>query len=237
MTKNNNNEIDEDVEEVLDERINLADWEPKTDLGRRVKNGEFANISEVLRCPQPIREVEIIDYFLPNLREEIIDVTRVQRVTDSGRRMKFRVVTAVGNGDGFIGVGKAKGKEAGQTIRKSIERAKLNLKEIKRGCGSWECGCGEPHSVPFKVFGKCGSVRVTLKPAPKGTGLVSGEIAKKILDLAGIKDVYTHTEGHTRTSINFAFAVLDALDNTNRIKLKDSHIKELGIITGFVEAD
>jgi len=222
-------EIEEELEDV---RIDISGWEPKTLLGKKVKSGEITSISELLKSPTPIREVEIIDYLVPDLKEEIIDVSRVQRTTDSGRRMRFRVVTAVGNNNGYIGVGEAKGKEAGQTIRKSIQRAKLNLKEIKRGCGSWECGCGDPHSIPFRISGKSGSVRVTLSPAPKGAGLVSGEIAKKILNLAGIKDVWVHTEGHTRTSINFAFAVLDALYNTRGIKLKEKDINELGVISG-----
>ena len=92
----------------------------------------------------------------------------VQRMTDSGRRVRFGVTCAVGNADGFIGVGRAKGKEVGPTIRKAIDNAKLNMIEIKRGCGSWECGCGKPHTLPFEVIGRCGSVTVGLKPAPRG---------------------------------------------------------------------
>jgi len=212
----------------------FSGWEPKTALGMKVMSGEIKDIDELMKYPSPIKEVEIIDALLPELDEEIIDVARVQRTTDSGRRMRFRVVTAVGNKNGYVGVGKAKGKEAGPTIRKAIEKAKLNIKGTKRGCGSWECGCGELHSVPFKVVGKCGSVRVFLSPAPKGTGLVSGEIARKILTLAGIKDVWVHTEGYTRTSINFAFAVLNALENTNKMKIREKDTERLGIISGAV---
>ena len=68
--------------------------------------------------------------------------------------------------------------------------------------------------MPFTVKGKAGSVRVVLKPAPKGTGLVAGDVAKKVLAMAGIKDVWTQTFGETRTTYNFAMAVLDALRNT-----------------------
>jgi len=216
----------------FEDKIDLSNWVPRTSIGEKVKNGEIKTMSEFMKFSTPIKEVEIVDKLLPNMGEEVIDVGRVQRVTDSGRRMRFRVVVGVGNRNGYVGIGEAKGKEAGPTIRKAIERAKLNIVEIKRGCGSWECGCGNPHTVPFRVTGKLGSVSVTLYPAPKGAGLVSGEITRKILALAGISDVWVHTEGHTRTAINFSKAVLDALSNTKKMKVKDSDIDNLKIISG-----
>ncbi|MBD3387703.1 MAG: 30S ribosomal protein S5 [Candidatus Altiarchaeales archaeon] len=213
-----------------DEEVKV--WKPKTKLGWKVHNGEITSMHEVMQQSSPIKEVEIIDKLLPELQEEILDVGRVQRVTDSGRRMRFRIVAAVGNRDGYFGVGESKGKEAGPTIRKSIERAKLNIKEVKRGCGSWECGCGNPHTVPFLVSGKEGSVNVTLRPAPRGVGIVSGELAKTILSLAGIKDVWVSTKGHTRTGINFARAVINALENTNYVKIKEGDNECLNIVAG-----
>jgi small subunit ribosomal protein S5 len=68
--------------------------------------------------------------------------------------------------------------------------------------------------VPFTVTGFSGSVRITLKPAPKGTGLVAGDIAKIVLRLAGIRDVWTQSMGETRTTLNFAKAAVNALHNT-----------------------
>ena len=108
----------------------------------------------------------------------------VQRMTDSGRRTKFRVTAAVGNRDGYVGVGMGKASQVAPAIQKAITNAKLNIFKVQRGCGSWECGCGSPHSVPFKVEGRSRSVRVILIPAPRGTGLVAGTIAKKILNLS-----------------------------------------------------
>jgi len=220
-------------EDDADSKRDLSLWVPRTELGKKVKSGEIKTMQQVIELAIPIKEVEVVDKLIPDMSEEIINVGRVQRVTDSGRRMRFRVVMSVGNKNGYVGVGEATGKEAGPTIRKAIERAKLNIKEVKRGCGSWECGCGAPHTVPFKVDGDGGSVRVSLSPAPKGTGLVSGEIARKILALAGIKDVWVHTLGHTRTNINFAHAVVDALVNTNNVKIGPDEIKKLGVISGL----
>jgi small subunit ribosomal protein S5 len=210
-------------------------WKPRTQLGLKVNNGELKTMEEVMKQSSPIKEVELVDKLLPELQEEILDVGRVQRVTDSGRRMRFRVVAAVGNGNGYVGVGQSKGKEAGPTIRKSIERAKLNITGVKRGCGSWECVCGGPHTVPFKVTGKAGSVTVILKPAPRGVGIVSGEIAKTILSLAGIKDVWVTTQGHSRTGINFAHAVIKALESTNYVKLREGDGEKLHMVVGQVK--
>ena len=194
-------------------------WEPKTLLGKMVYEGKITTMSRALRTNLPLREPEIVDALLPDLQEEVIDVRMVQRMTDSGRRTKFSVLVAVGNENGFVGIGKVKAKEVGAAIRKAIENAKLNMIEIKRGCGSWECGCGKPHSLPFEVSGKSGSVVVTLKPAPRGVGLAAGDVAKTILRLAGVKDVWGFTKGHTKTTVNYAMATFNALKKTSIVKI------------------
>jgi len=127
-------------------------------------------------------------------------------------------VVAVGNGDGYVGIGSAKAKQMRNAIDKAIIDAKLNIIPVRRACGSWECRCNQPHSVPFRVTGKAGSVEVTLIPAPRGTGLVAGDVAKIVLRLAGIRDVWTRTKGETRTAPNFAKAVYEALKQTYKIK-------------------
>lgn len=228
-------EIADARKDIVAEKEELLLWKPRTDLGLRVKSGEISSIDDVLALSIPIKEVEIIDKLLPELSEEILNVGRVQRVTDSGRRMRFRVVTAVGSGDGYIGVGVSKGKEAGPTIRRAIERAKLNIISVKRGCGSWECGCGAPHTVPFKVSGKSGGVEVDIRPAPRGVGLVSGDLPKKILSLAGISDAWVQTRGHTRTSLNFSRAIYHALYATNTVKVKEADVSSLNIVSGSVK--
>jgi small subunit ribosomal protein S5 len=209
------------------------DWIPKTRLGEMVKEEKITNISDALKTGLPLREPEIVDILLPNLQDEILDVNMVQRMTDSGRRVKFVITAAAGNKDGYVGLGQAKGKEVGASIRKAIENAKQNIIEIKRGCGSWECSCGKPHTIPFAVKGKSGSVEITLKPAPRGVGLAVGEIAKKILSLAGINDAWGFARGTTRTTVNYAKAVFDALKKSSEIRLTEEEKIKLGIISGF----
>ena len=216
------------------ERAAPVQWDPKTKLGKIVRGGQITTMSDALKTGLPIRESEIIDVLLPEIDDEVIDVNMVQRMTDSGRRVKFLITVAVGNNDGFVGFGQAKGKEVGSSIRKAIENAKLNIIEIRRGCGSWECGCGKPHTVPFTIDGKSGSVEIKLKPAPHGIGLATGNVAKKILTLAGVKDCWTFTKGKTKTTVNYARAVFNALEQNTEMRVMPSAVKNVGIVSGAI---
>jgi len=207
-------------------------WNPKTKLGKLVAGGKITTMHDALASGLPIREPEIVDILLPNCEDEVLDVNMVQRMTDSGRRVKFVITVVVGNGDGFVGLGQAKGKEVGASIRKAIETAKLHMLEIRRGCGSWECGCGKPHTVPFAIAGKSGSVEVTLKPSPQGIGLATGDVSKKILKLAGVKDCWAFTNGQTRTTVNYAKAVFNALKKNTEMRVMPSEIQHIGIVSG-----
>jgi len=129
----------------------------------------------------------------------------------SGRRFTANAFAVVGDEAGLIGLGKAAALESRSAINKAINKAKLNVIRIKRGCGSWECGCGGDHSIPYKTEGKSGSVRVVLMPAPKGLGLVADDESKKLLRLAGIKDVWMKTYGNTGMRINLITALFNAL--------------------------
>ena len=214
----------------------LEEWEPRTKLGMLVKEGQITDIHEIFRKGYQIKEPEIVDVLLPevNMREnqEVLDIALTVRMTDSGRRIRFRVLAAVGNRDGYVGLGIGHGKEVGIAIRKAINYAKMNIIEIKRGCGSWECRCRRPHSIPFAVEGKEGSVRVKLMPGPRGLGLVIGDVGKKILSLAGVQDVWSQSLGETRTTVNFAKAVFNALYNTNRVAIQPGMEEKYGIIVG-----
>jgi small subunit ribosomal protein S5 len=211
------------------------DWQPKTRLGRMVLRGDISNMRDALESGLPLKEPEIVDILLPGLSDEVLDVNMVQRMTDSGRRVNFVITAVVGNQDGYVGLGKTKGKEVGPAIRKTIDAAKLNIIEVKRGCGSWECGCRRAHSLPFQVKGKSGSVEVGLKPAPRGISLAVGGIAKSILRLAGIKDAWGFTKGHSRTTVNYASATFNALRQTGSMKTRSEQAKDLCIISGPAE--
>ncbi|MGQ9588284.1 MAG: 30S ribosomal protein S5 [Thermoplasmata archaeon] len=210
----------------------MAEWTPKTRLGRLVAEGKISTMSDALRSRLPLREPEIVDILLPDLADEVLDVNMVQRMTDSGRRVKFAITVVVGNYDGFVGLGRLKGKEVGPAIRAAIDAAKLNMIEVKRGCGSWQCGCLTPHSLPFEATGHAGSVVVTLRPAPRGTGLAVGDIAKSVLKMAGVKDAWGFTKGHTKTTINYSIAAFEALRKTSQLRVTDEQKDRLKIVSG-----
>jgi small subunit ribosomal protein S5 len=210
--------------------FNLEEWEPKTNLGRMVKEGTITDIDEIFAKGFPIMELEIINALVPDLEEEVMDVNLVQRMHKSGRKVNFRVIAAVGNKNGYVGLGQGKAKEVGPAIRKAVDNAKFNIIKLRRGCGDWGCVCGRQHTVPFKVEGKSGSVRVTLIPAPGGVGLTIGDVGKDILKLAGIDDVWSRTKGQTQTTINFANAVFNALKHLTMIKATNSDLKNLGVV-------
>ena len=195
----------------------IEEWVPRTKLGRMVKEGHITTIDEIFQQALPIQEAEIVDILLPNLREEVVDINLVQKQTDAGELSRFKVTVVIGNENGYVGVGEGKAREIGPAIRIAIRDAKLNLIPVRLGCGSWECGCGAPHSLPFRVEGKAGSVRVVLLPAPRGTGLVAADSIKVLLRLAGLKDVRSYSKGHTKTTVNFVKAAYNALKNTYRV--------------------
>lgn len=200
---------------MTEERI--EEWTPRTRAGRLVYEGRITSLEELFAEGYKVREPEIVDFLVSNIQEEVVTINLVQKQTDAGERSLFKAIVAIGNEDGVIGLGAGKAKHVRSAIEKAALNARLNTTIVRRGCGSWECGCGRPHSLPFRVEGKCGAVRVVLIPGPRGLGLVAGETAKILLRLAGIKDCWTRTYGPTRTIPSFAYAVFDALKATYRI--------------------
>jgi len=148
----------------------------------------------------------------PALRDEVMKIMPVQKQTTAGQRTRFKAYVAVGDGNGHIGLGLKCAKEVATSIRGAIIHAKMNLIPVRRGY--WGANSGSPHTVPMKVTGKCGSVRVRLIPAPRGSGIVASVVPKKLLNMAGIEDVYSSSKGHTKTRGNLAIAVYAALSKT-----------------------
>ena len=235
-------EIDKDIgikqerEETLEERDRrerLEKWVPKTELGRDVLAGKITNIEEIFKSNKKILEAEIIDKLL-NIKSELLDIgqakgkfgggkrrafKQTQKKREEGNVLTFSVMAVIGDEAGHIGIGVGKAKETLPAREKAIRKAKLNIMKIQRGCGSYNCSCEEMHSLPMSVEGKNSAVIVKLIPAPQGTGLVTGDELKKILKLAGIKDIYSKTFGPTRTTINTAKACLNALKKLSEVKL------------------
>lgn len=225
-------ELEIEEKKELEKEAEIEKWVPKTELGKVVKNGKIKDIDEIFEKNLKILEPEIVDKLLPGLEIELINIgqakgkfgggkrrpwKQTQKKTAEGNVPTFACMVVVGNKNGYVGLGYGKAKETVPAKEKAIRMAKLNIMKVKRGCGSFDCTCNEPHSIPFKVEGKVGSVIIKLMPAPKGTGLVVDDECKKILKLAGIKDVYSRTFGQTRTKINLAKACMLALKKLKEV--------------------
>jgi small subunit ribosomal protein S2e len=183
-----------------------------TKLGRLVKAGKIKSMEEVYLHSLPVKEVEIVDKFLPTLKDEVMKIMPVQKVSAAGQRTRFKAFIAVGDMNGHVGLGVKCSSEVANAIRGAMAAAKMSVVPVRRGY--WGSTVGLPHTVPAKVKGKCGSVRVRMIPAPRGTGLVAAPAVKRMLSLAGVQDCYTSTRGHSRTMGNFIKAAFFALRNT-----------------------
>ncbi len=216
------------------QKTNLDTWIPKTEIGRKVKAGEIKDIDEILDTGKRILEYQIVDVLFPVLDSDLLMIgqskgkfgggkrrafKQTQKKTKEGNKPKFTTYAIIGNKEGYVGFGYGKAKETVPAREKAFRNAKLNLFKIRRGCGSWECDCKTPHSIPYKVSAKCGSVEVTLIPAPKGTRLCIEKECAKVLQLAGIKDVWSKIIGQSNTKINTIKACENALKNLMTTRL------------------
>ena len=207
----------------------LNSWVPKTKLGKLVKEKKITDIDYILDNNLKILEEEIVDILL-NLKSDLISIgqskgkfgggkrrawRQTQRKTKEGNIPTFSALAVVGDENGHIGVGLGKAKETLPARDKALRKAKLNIMKVRRTCSSFDCACSEPHTIPFKITGKCGSVELILYPAPQGTGIVAAGELKKVLKLAGIKDVHSKTFGSVRTTLNLIKACVNALEKTN----------------------
>ncbi len=195
-----------------------AAWEPRTELGRKVKAHEVTSIDEIFNNGKHIAETGVIDTLLPNLQDEVVEIVSVQRMTKNNRKMKFRATVIVGDGAGHVGIGAAKDIESRAAVNAAIVAAKYNIIPVILGCGSMQCRCGTRHSLPITARGKCGSVEVILKPAPRGLGIVANKPVRRMLQLAGVSDAWSFSKGRTRVKYNSLMAVYRALQGVNSMK-------------------
>ncbi len=243
-------EKEKEKKPVLKTSFDKESWQPRTALGKRVKAGEIKDINEILDNGIHFMEAEIVDALVSNLEVDLLLIgqskgkfgggqrrvfRQTQKKTPEGNKPKFATYAVIGNKDGYVGIGYGKAKETVPAREKSFRSAKLNIIKIRRGCGSWECNCKTPHSIPFAVEGKVGSSYIKLMPAPKGAGLVAEKECAHILEMAGVKDVYSLTLGQSRTKINLINACMNALKMLMRTKVDPKYFEQLGVVEGAAE--
>jgi small subunit ribosomal protein S2e len=185
---------------------------PVTKLGRLVKEGKIKSLEEIYLFSLAVKEHQIVEALLGTLVDEVMKISPVQKQTQAGQRTRFKAFVVVGDSNGHLGLGVKCSKEVTLAIRGAIIAAKLAVIPVRRGY--WGGRFGPPHTVPCKVSGNCGSVRMRLIPAPRGTGIVAAKAPKKVLTMAGIQDCYTRATGNRKTMGNFIKATYYAIAKT-----------------------
>ena len=191
-------------------------WTPLTNLGAMVLNGKITSLDEIFELGLKIKEAEIVKFLLPDIKTDIVKLGTVQKQTDAGELTRYKAVIAVGHTSGWFGLGKGKSKQMRFAIAKATNNAFINVIPVKLGSGSWESKNTSNNSIPYKTKGKGGSVKIELIPGPLGLGIVANKTVKSLLELTGIKDIWSKSSGSTSTLPSVAYAVYDALNNLHK---------------------
>ena len=143
----------------------------------------------------------------PELKEKLVNLARVAKVTKGGRTFSFSALVVVGDGNGSVGHGLGKALELSESIQKAVQDAKKNMVKVSLNKGT----------VPHEQKGKYGAGKVLVKPAADGTGVIAGGAMRAVLEMAGVHNVLAKSQGSSNPH-NVVKATIDALS-----KMRNAH--------------
>ena len=154
------------------------------------------------------KNIDIVKPAGLDLKDRLVGVQRVTKVTKGGRNFGFSAIVVVGDENGVVGHGLGKSKDVSEAISKAVEDAKKNLIRIPVNKGT----------LPHEQKGKYGGAKVFLKPASEGTGVIAGGAVRSVLESVGVQNVLSKSQGSSNPH-NVVKATFDAL-----LKLRDPQI-------------
>ena len=140
------------------------------------------------------------------LKEKLVNLSRVAKVTKGGRTFSFSALVVVGDRNGSVGHGLGKALDVSESIQKAVQDAKKNMVKVALNKGT----------IPHEQKGKYGAGKVLIKPAADGTGVIAGGAMRAVLEMAGIHNVLAKSQGSSNPH-NVVKATIDALT-----KIRDS---------------
>ena len=143
--------------------------------------------------------------------QQIVDIARITRVMAGGKRMRFRVCMVIGDKKGKVGIGLAKGRDVQAAVQKAVKKAEKNIMRVNL----------KDNTIPHEIRVKEGAAKILLKPAPEGTGVISGGAVRTVLELAGIKNVVSKILG-TNNKVNNVKATITALKRLRPVEKKEA---------------
>ena len=151
---------------------------------------------------RPLREKK------DDIEDRTVAVNKVCKTVKGGRKLRFASLVVAGDKKGHVGMGTGKAKEVPDGIKKAADRARKTQITVPMVKGN---------TIPHSVVGRHGACRVFLRPAPEGTGIVAGGPVRAVLELAGIRNIYSKVYG-SRTSINMVRATVNAIESLKTVE-------------------